>query len=67
MKEVLFNLALIDSLKFCQEQNIDCSGTYLYKYPRKYTYALVRNIDGKALVTTSFSKDSVPKHYIHEV
>ena len=49
MKEVLQNLALLDAIKYCRENKINCSGTYIYKLPRKYTYLLVRN-DTKAVV-----------------
>lgn len=64
MKEVLFNLALIDAITFCKEHGIDCSGTHLHKYPRRYTYALVRDADGKAIMTTTFYRNSVPTHTI---
>lgn len=66
MKEILFNLALIDAVKFCKENNIDCSGTHLYKYPRKYTYALIKDKDNKAIVTVTFHKNGVPTHVIHK-
>lgn len=64
MKQILHNLALVDAINFCKEQNIDCSGTYLYKYPRRFTYALLRSKDGKAIVTTTFHKNQVPTHTV---
>lgn len=64
MKEILFNLALIDAISFCKEHNIDCSGTHLYKYPRKFTYALIKDETGQAILTTTFYKNKVPCHYI---
>ena len=64
MKEILFNLALIDTINFCRENKIDCSGSHLMKYPRKYIYALVRNEDGRTIVTVSFYKSRVPEHTI---
>jgi len=66
MKEILANLALIDAIKFCRENNIDPSGTHLYKYPRRFTYALVRDEDGRAVITTTFYKNSTPVHFIHD-
>lgn len=65
MNDYLFNLALIDSINFCKANSIDCSGTHLYKYPRKQTYALVKDIDSRAIVTTTFHKSQVPTHTIH--
>ncbi len=64
MKEVLQNLALIDLINFCNEHDIDCSGTHLYKYPRRFRYALVRQKDGLAILTTTFYKNQVPTHYV---
>lgn len=65
MKEILFNLALIDTINFCKEHNIDCSGTYLYKYPRRQTYALCKEKTGAAIVTVSFYKNQVTSHFVH--
>ena len=64
MKNILFNLALIDSLEFCKQHNIDCSGTHLMKYPRRFTYALVKDTDGRAIITTTFYKNRVPSRII---
>lgn len=65
MKEILYNLALIDATNYCKENGIDCSGTYLYKYPRGYTYALCKTEGGRAILTTKFYKNQVPTHYVH--
>ena len=65
MKEILFNLALLDAINFCKAQGIDCSGTHLVKYPRRFTYALVKDKTGRAIVTTTFHKSQVPTRYIH--
>ena len=65
MQQILSNLALIDTITFCKQNNIDCSGSHLYKYPRKQTYALLRTETGKAIVTVTFSKNSTPTHFIH--
>lgn len=66
MKEILYNLALIDAMSFCKEHNINCSGTHLIKYPRKFTYVLVKSDTGRVILTTWFSKMSVPTHFIHK-
>ena len=65
MKEILSNLALIDAITYCKGNAIDCSGTHLVKYPRRFTYALVKDETGRAILTTTFHKSSVPTHYIH--
>ena len=62
MKEILSNLAMLDLLQFCEQNAIDPSGTHVYKYPRAQRYALVRDVDGRALVTVSFYKNQVPHH-----
>lgn len=64
MKEILFNLALIENINFCKANNIDCSGTHGYKMPRKYHYYLVSDTSGKALAVTIFHKNAVPSHHI---
>jgi hypothetical protein len=63
MKDIIYNLALIDTTEFCRNNNIDCSGTHLVKNGRGFNYSLVRNTDGKAIVTVTFHKSSVPTHY----
>jgi hypothetical protein len=67
MKEILFNLALIDAIRFCKAHNIDCSGTHLVKYPRRFVYALVKSDTGRAILTTTFHKRAEPTHSVHEV
>lgn len=64
MKKILANLAMIENLKFCKQNGIDCSGTHLYKMPRKYHYYLVSNETGKALVVTIFRKNAVPSTWV---
>lgn len=65
MKEILYNLALIDTLNFCKEQNIDCSGTHLVKSGRGFTYGLIRTEENKPLVSVTFHKRSVPTHLVY--
>lgn len=67
MKEILFNLALIDCVNFCKANNLDCSGSHLVKYPRRFTYALLKDDTGKAIITVTFYKNRVPSHFIHSV
>lgn len=63
MKDIILNLANINLINFCIENNIDCSNTHIVKNGRGYNYSLVRN--GVSIVTVMFSKNSVPKHLIH--
>jgi hypothetical protein len=65
MKEILYNLALIDAITYCKENKIDCSGTHLIKYPRRFTYALVKDDTGRAILTTTFYKSQVPTRVIN--
>lgn len=65
MKEILFNLAMIDAINFCKEHNIDCSGTHLYKYPRRFIYSLMKDDDSRAILTTTFYKNQIPTHFIY--
>lgn len=66
MKEILANLALIDLINHCKDNGIDCSGTHLYKYPRRFTYALLKDETGKAIATLTFHKNQVPTYYKHD-
>lgn len=61
----LSNLAHLDLMNFCKAHSIDPSDTRLYKYPRRQVYALVRNADGRAIVTTTLHPNAVPTHFIH--
>lgn len=63
MKEILQNLALLETMSICKANNIDCSGTHIYKYPKRYIYALVDSA-GLALVTIAYYKNRVPSHVI---
>ena len=64
MKDILFNLALIDTAQFCIKNGLDCSGSHLVKYPHRQTYALVKDETGRAIVTVSFYKHQTPTHFI---
>ena len=65
MQTILYNLALIDTLTFCKQNKIDCSGTYLMKYARGYKYALIKNDTKKIILDVLFHKSSVPTHIIY--
>lgn len=60
MQKILENIALLDTMRVCKENNIDTSGTYIYKYNRRFTYALCRQSDEYALVTITYYKNKTP-------
>lgn len=62
----LSNMANILAITFCKENNIDCSGTHLIKYPRKQIYALTRDEDGYAVVTVTLHTNQVPTYSYHK-
>lgn len=64
MKEILNNLALLDLINYCNKNNIDCSGTRLYKYPRRFMYSLLKEKTGRTLVTVTFYKNQIPTHFV---
>lgn len=63
MKQILFNLALLDAINYCKSNNIDCSDTHLEKIGRGFTYGLYKN-EGKLILITTFHKYAVPQHSI---
>lgn len=65
MKQILFNLAMLDALAFCKANNIDPSGTYMQKYARGYRYALIKQESKKIILDVVFKKMSVPEHIIY--
>lgn len=66
MKEILFNLAMLDALNFCKSHNIDPSGTYMQKYSRGYKYALIKQESKKIILDVKFIKNGVPEHIIYK-
>lgn len=62
MKQILSNIALFSLTNFCKEKGIDCSGSHLYKYPRKFTYALLDDSTGKAIVSVTFNESAMPTY-----
>lgn len=65
MKNILFNLALYLTTIYCRDNKIDCSGSHLYKYPRRWTYALVNDKDGRAIITLNLHKSQAPTYFVH--
>lgn len=65
MEKILNNLALIDLTNFCKANGIDCGGSHLEKRKNTWMYSLVKDEDGKTIVTVKFSKNSVPVHFIN--
>jgi hypothetical protein len=63
MKDILFNLALIDLTKFCIDNDIDCAGSHLIKVGRGFKYALINDKTGKEIVSVLFHKHSTPEHF----
>lgn len=61
-QQILFNLALLDTINFCKAKEIDCSGSHLVKDGRGYKYNLVKSDTKKILVTVTFVKYGVPVH-----
>ncbi len=65
MEKILFNLAMLDLLGFCKENEINCSGTHTIKYPRRFVYALISDKTKKPIVEVQFNKYAVPTHLIY--
>jgi hypothetical protein len=65
MKDVLKNLANLDLINFCLDNNIDCSGSYCVKRGRGFTYDLISKKTCKRIVSVTFHKSSVPTHTIY--
>jgi hypothetical protein len=66
MKEILNNIALLNLLDYCKANGIDPSGTHIAKHQRKYTYTLLKDTTGKALVTVTYYKHQTPTFIIHK-
>lgn len=62
---ILHNLANLHLLNFCKEQDIDASGTYIHKIPRKNVYQLVKEDTQKPIASVCFNYSSVPTNTIH--
>jgi hypothetical protein len=69
MQEVLQNIAMLDTIKYCQANNIPPNGytgngSHVVKYPRRWTYALVDDKTGRSIVTVTYYKNRVPSYSI---
>ena len=60
MKEIINNLALITINNFCKENDIDITGTHLYKHPRKWAYSLIKDYTSDPVCTVTLHKNKVP-------
>jgi len=66
MNKILYNLALINAMNYCKTNNINCSGTYLVKTPRKFTYTLVKdNKHNTPVISTTYYKNQTPTTVVH--
>lgn len=65
MQEVLLNMANIELLRYCERQGIDPSGSHVAKNGRGFTYSLVNETDGRAFVSVTFTKNTVPQFSWH--
>ncbi len=59
MQDILKNIALLDTMRVCVQNNIDTSGTHIYKYPRVFKYALCTQYN-EPLVTITYYKKQIP-------
>lgn len=66
MKKILENLAIINLCQFSKENKIDISGTHCVKNGRGFKWSLVKDDNGKAIITICFNKTSVPAFSIHK-
>lgn len=65
MKDILFNLALIDLTNFCTEHNLHGpEGSHLVKNGRGFTYTLVTHDTERPIASVTFHKMQVPTHLI---
>lgn len=65
MKQIIENLALINLTEFAKRNQIDISGSYVVKNGRGYNYSLINEKTGRAIITVTFHKSSVPTFIIH--
>lgn len=65
MKEILQNIALFMLIDFCKDNDIDCSGTYLRKDGRGFTYSLRdQETETRRIASITFHKSQVPTYKI---
>lgn len=62
MKEILANLANWMLVKYCIENNIDCSDSHIVKEPKPFTYSLNKS-NGHQIIKIQFHKHAAPSYY----
>lgn len=61
MNQILANMALMMLTEFCVANNINCSGTYVKKEGRGFTYSLRDQETGqRQIASITFHKSQVP-------
>ena len=60
MQEILRNVALFALTRFCVNEGIDCSGSYVRKAARAYHYELIKQATGGILVSVTFARSNAP-------
>lgn len=61
MQQILLNMANNLLVEFCVTNGLDCSGTYIVKNGRGFTYSLRDNATGqREIAAITFHKSQVP-------
>ena len=60
MKEILDNLALVTLNEYALEHSLPISNSHLYKFPRKWMYALKDIETKRTILTVTFYKNRIP-------
>jgi hypothetical protein len=60
MQQILKNIALVNLTEYCTVNNIDCSGTYIYKIPYQFRYALCKTETNQPIITITYYKNRIP-------
>lgn len=67
MNQILMNMALFMLTQFCVENGTDCSGTYIKKDGRGFTYSLRDQETGtRRIAAITFHKSKVPTYTIFD-
>ncbi len=54
-------------MNYCKEHKIDCSGTHIFRYHRRYTYALVKSDSCKKILDVTFHKSQIPTYLVYKI
>lgn len=60
MQQILKNIALFTLTNYCKDNNIDCTGTYIYKIPYEFRYALLKTETNQPIITITYYKHQAP-------